>query len=383
MKKYLVCIFILFISSTVSTAQDPQLTQFYNNPVYMNPANAGATKTGRLIYNYRTQWPKITRLQTTLISFDYFLPIIDKNTAFGIAVLYMNDIAGDNLSLIKNNINIAVSIEKPVWSNWRIRGGIQYGFFGRRIGDDAGQLQFEDELITGGSTSEDFYEILGEKVNYSDISVGTVLSGESLWFGAAAHHLNSPDQSISSVDYGDDMEKLHVKWTLNAGWEIFNRESGDGTSSNALKIESMYLKQGKNSQFIAGFNYTVGWVLSKNQANSRDDRYDDKEKSSSSDISLTGGIWFRGIPVFDKGDQTMLSADAIAFHLGIETEAIESMTIGLGYSYDHNISSLHVTGAHEISLILRTKQFFEGLKSCEKPMKWSRRRKYPANRSYL
>ena len=382
MRKYLICIVILFISSTISKAQDPQLTQFYNNPVYLNPANAGATKTGRLIYNYRTQWPKITRLKTTLISFDYFLPLLDKNTAFGIAILYMNDVAGDNLSLIKNNINIAVSIEKPVWSNWRIRGGIQYGYFGRRIGDDAGQLQFEDALITGGITSEDFYGMLGEKVTYSDISVGTVLSGESLWFGAAAHHLNSPNQSISNVDYGDDMEKLHVKWTINAGWEILKVETSTGSFSRALKVESMYLKQGKNAQFIAGFNYTIGWGLSKNQTDGGDGRYDDKEKSSEADISLTAGIWFRAIPLFGQVDQNV-SADAIAFHLGIETEAIESLTVGLGYSYDHNISSLNVTGAHEISLTLRTKQFFEGLKGCEKPMKWSRRRKYPANRSYL
>ncbi len=160
MKKYLYIFIFLFVITKVAEAQDPQFTQFYNNPVYMNPAYAGATKTGRLIYNYRTQWPKITHLRTSLISADYFLPVVDKNTAFGVAILYMNDEAGRNLSFVKNNINIAVAIEKPVWKNWRIRGGVQYGFFNKRIGDNPGDLQFEDALMSGSGTLENLSEFV-------------------------------------------------------------------------------------------------------------------------------------------------------------------------------------------------------------------------------
>ena len=381
MKYLFIPVFLILFEA--AWAQDPQFTQFYNNPIYMNPACAGATKTGRLIYNYRTQWPKMTNLRTTLVSADYFLPVADKNTAFGVAVLYMNDEAGQNLSFIKNNVNIAVAIEKPVWRNWRIRGGVQYGFFNKRIGDDAGDLLFEDALINGGTTSEDLSGILGERINYSDISVGTLLSGHKLWFGLAAHHLNRPNQSISNISYGDEIERLPIRWTVNAGWEILKEVTISGRSSNAVRIEGLYLKQGENEQLTVGVNYTVGWLLSENKSYGGDSRYDAQEKSSTSDISLSMGIWLRAIPLFSELEHTTVSTDAIAFQLGVETEAVRSITIGVAYSYDYNISSLNVTGAHEISLILRTKQFFKSLDKCGKPMKWSRRRKFPVNRSYL
>ncbi len=383
MRIYIYIVILLFFISGAAMAQDPQFTQFYNNPVYLNPAYAGATKAGRVIYNYRTQWPKMTNLKTTLISADYFLPVIDKNTAFGVALLYMNDEAGTNLSFVDNNINIIVSIEKPVWKNWRIRGGVQYGFYNRRIGDQTGELQFEDALITGGTTMEDLSGLLGEKVNFSDISVGTLLTGHKLWFGLAAYHLNQPDQSISNITYGNETDRLHIKWNFNAGWEVLKEVSNSGRSSRALRVEGLYQKQSKNEQLTLGFNYTFGWLLSENISYGGDSRYDAQQKSSSSDISLSLGLWLRAIPLFGDLDRATVSADAIAFQLGLETEAVRSLTIGVAYSYDYNISSLNITGAHEISLILRTNQFFKGLDKCGKPMKWSRRRKFPVNRSYL
>ena len=364
------------------TAQDPQLTQFYNNPVYLNPAYAGATKAGRFTYTYRTQWPDITHLKTTLISADYFIPMSNKNTGFGFGILYMNDIAGRTVSLINNNLNVAVAIEKPVWKNWRIRGGIQYGFFSKRVGDDAGDLRFEDALITGGGTSEDLYGLAGERINFSDVSVGTLLSGRRLWFGLAAHHLNRPNQSITNAVYGDDIDKLPIRWTVNAGWEVLQEFSSSGRSTNTVRIESLYLKQGNNEQFSIGFNYITGWKLSGTSLNGNA-RYDTEGKSSAADISLSAGIWLRAIPLFSNLDQTTVSTDALAFQLGIETEAVPSLTLGIAYTYDYNLSSLNVTGAHEITFILRTKQFFKSLEQCDKSMKWSTRRKHPAYRSYL
>ncbi|MFT5922039.1 MAG: hypothetical protein ACI8TS_001371, partial [Flavobacteriales bacterium] len=38
-------------------AQDPEFTQFYANPLYLNPAFAGTARCPRLVMNYRNQWP--------------------------------------------------------------------------------------------------------------------------------------------------------------------------------------------------------------------------------------------------------------------------------------------------------------------------------------
>ena len=40
-------------------AQDPEFTQFYANPLYLNPAFAGTGRCPRIIMNYRNQWPEL------------------------------------------------------------------------------------------------------------------------------------------------------------------------------------------------------------------------------------------------------------------------------------------------------------------------------------
>ncbi|MCG8577246.1 MAG: type IX secretion system membrane protein PorP/SprF, partial [Flavobacteriales bacterium] len=51
--------FTLLISGT-SWSQDPEFTQFYANPIYLNPAFAGSHGCPRLNLNHRNQWPSIS-----------------------------------------------------------------------------------------------------------------------------------------------------------------------------------------------------------------------------------------------------------------------------------------------------------------------------------
>jgi type IX secretion system PorP/SprF family membrane protein len=46
--------------SLQAVAQDPTFTQFYSNPVYLNPALAGSSGCPRIALNYRNQWPQLT-----------------------------------------------------------------------------------------------------------------------------------------------------------------------------------------------------------------------------------------------------------------------------------------------------------------------------------
>ena len=46
-------------------AQDPEFTQFYANPLYLNPAFAGTARCPRVNLNYRNQWPGISGTYVT------------------------------------------------------------------------------------------------------------------------------------------------------------------------------------------------------------------------------------------------------------------------------------------------------------------------------
>ncbi len=58
MRKLLV--YLLFAMKVDFTkAQDPQFSQFYAAPMYLNPGFAGTTVDNRIVFNHRIQWPSL------------------------------------------------------------------------------------------------------------------------------------------------------------------------------------------------------------------------------------------------------------------------------------------------------------------------------------
>ncbi len=57
----------------VTQAQDPQFSQFYANPLYLNPAFAGGALAPRVMMNYRNQWPGLAaNYVTTSFAVDHY-----------------------------------------------------------------------------------------------------------------------------------------------------------------------------------------------------------------------------------------------------------------------------------------------------------------------
>ena len=67
-------------------AQDPQYSQYYAAPLFLNPAMAGSDLTGRVGFNYRNQWPSLDAQFTTFSAYyDTYLP--DYNSGIGVHVM--------------------------------------------------------------------------------------------------------------------------------------------------------------------------------------------------------------------------------------------------------------------------------------------------------
>src|SRR3989337_2005993 len=81
----------LFLFSEKSSAQDPHFTQFYANPLYLNPAFAGSHKCPRIIFNYRNQWPNISG---TFVSTSFSYDMRVEAVSGGLGIHFLNDRAG-------------------------------------------------------------------------------------------------------------------------------------------------------------------------------------------------------------------------------------------------------------------------------------------------
>ncbi len=83
----------LIMQTNHVVAQDPLFTQFYANPLYLNPAMAGSHLCPRFSMNYRNQWPSLSgSFVTQSFSYDQKFKAING----GIGIIAMHDQAGQN-----------------------------------------------------------------------------------------------------------------------------------------------------------------------------------------------------------------------------------------------------------------------------------------------
>ena len=79
-----------------ASAQDVIFSQFYANPLYMNPAFAGSKVCPRISINYRAQWPALVSAFTTVAaSYDQYIDALHG----GVGGIVMADRQGDHGAL--------------------------------------------------------------------------------------------------------------------------------------------------------------------------------------------------------------------------------------------------------------------------------------------
>src|SRR4051812_34004613 len=84
---------VIFCCITLSSlAQDPAFTQFYANPLYLNPAMAGSARCPRIALNYRNQWPS---LQGTFVTYSASYDQHVDGLSGGLGLLAVSDKAGE------------------------------------------------------------------------------------------------------------------------------------------------------------------------------------------------------------------------------------------------------------------------------------------------
>lgn len=292
----------------ITQAQDAQFSQFYANPLFLNPALAGFTECGRVNLNYRNQWPSLANAYITYsASYDQNIEGINS----GIGFLAMSDRQGDG-ALVRNSISAFYSYHLQVSEPIVISFGVEASYYMESL--DWNKLVFADQIDpTTGNISPTSGENppTSDQVSVVDFSAGAVMAYYDQWFvGVAVDHLNQPN--ISFYDNSDS--KLPMKITLHGGVNVNMSEGGLGNYNSddwVLSPQLLYMQQESFRQM------NVGLYVSKNP--------------------LVLGVWYR----YD-----FTNPDAVVALVGVNFNNIR-----VGYSYDFTVSNLGGSsgGAHEIS----------------------------------
>jgi len=121
-KKYIL-VGVLLLLGRLAFAQDPQFTQWYAAPLYLNPAFAGSALAPRLTVNYRNQWPSITSYVTASAGFDHFMPSINS----GVGLYVLNDSQGQG-QIKSTEISAQYSYQLQLNENAHVRLGLQASY---------------------------------------------------------------------------------------------------------------------------------------------------------------------------------------------------------------------------------------------------------------
>jgi len=306
-----------------SYAQDPHFSQFYANPLYLSPSLAGATDGGRVILNYRNQWPAISKAFSTYsVSVDNFFPAFNS----GLGFYLMQDRAG-SAGLRSTNAVFQYSYNLIINDQWQVVPAIQFEYGNKAI--DFSRLIFADEGM-GGGTSGSWDRLENEQVNYMDLAASAFAYSPKYWIGLTVNHLAKPNYSF----LGEEM-KSDLKYTFFGGFNIWKERRRTSTVERSFSFSFRYQHQKHFNQADVG----VYWHNSPMEI----------------------GIWYRGLPL---GNQNItVNQDAIVALVAYDLGAFR-----IGYSFDITISGLGIesAGAHEISVIFEFNQNF-GLRGGHRP----------------
>ncbi len=312
---YLIVVALLLIA-TRAEAQDSHFSQFYANPVYLNPALAGSAVCPRIVVNYRHQWPSVSGKYTTYsASYDQHFNALHG----GIGVLFLGDRAA-NGTINTNAISLIYSFHANLSRKVSMRLGIQATYQQKSLNYD--KCTFGDMIDARyGFTYATAEQIAHQTKGLADFSAGLVIYSDKVYGGIAVNHFTQPKESFYDSDGAEC--RLPMKLTAHVGGNInlksrLKHQKSFGDMSLSPNLIFQY-----QTKFSGGHAYTTlnyGLYFSC--------------------YPMVVGAWFR---------QGFQNVDALIFLVGIHYKFLK-----IGYSYDFTLPSKKYVkpatgGAHEIS----------------------------------
>lgn len=302
-------------------AQDVHFSQYFANPVYLNPAYAGTYVCPRLVTNFRLQWPTLSGKYTSYsASYDQHFEEISG----GIGVLFLGDRAASGGIISTNAVSLIYSYNAYLTSKKKssMRLALQATYQHKRL--DFDKCTFEDMIDPKYGFVYHTQENLPTwNKGVFDFSAGVVFYSEHYYGGIAVNHFTQPKESF--FDNTGKETYIPMKITANFGAILDIKqnqrtEKSMGDMSVSPNIIFQYQTRFTGGAEYSTINYGMYWTF----------------------YPMAIGAWFR---------QGFSNADAAVFMVGVEQEHFK-----VGFSYDFTIPSnkankMGTGGSYEVSAL--------------------------------
>lgn len=277
-------IVILLLSAVVChlSSQDIHFTQFFTNPLVLNPAQTGNFQGNyRIGFNFKGQWPFATNSST--YTYHTETPYVDlsfgekkiKSGWMGVGFNFVNDEAGDGvLTYRKFSVSYAYHQAFDKEQRYVLSVGVNLSYVLRSV--DFSKLYFNDQWVQefGFNTSVNPNEpLLRQSFGMWDLGAGLNFAGQiskriKIDVGYCMLHINQPHDNF----YNDD-ERLGFRYQPTAGLtcNVSNRvtvyanayygyeKTASETVFGAMMSYGFYKfnKEGSDNLVYAGIYYRV------------------------------------------------------------------------------------------------------------------------------
>jgi len=326
-------------------AQDPILSQYYTNRMYLNPALTGYEPGTTVSANHRNQWAQVAgrnaKFTTNSITADISASCLQ--SAFG--VYFLDNTEGEGF-LKWQHLGLSYAwytrdSRRMTPSDFKLRLGVKATYNWRSL--DWSQLVFSDQLdaIRGAinPTSLPLPSGLQSRTAYADFGGGAAFDwthggGNRLSAGVAFHHLVRIDNSLFFLD-----DTLPTRTTLHATY-VINQNFGGGNYYIVPMVKADIQKASAGNYFgtftFRSIMYGVAFSFQENPG-------------------LWGGVWLHsrsGIPDLDDINSLIvaLGIEVGDGHQGKFNSAARRLRLGLSYDYDYSGLRSDGGGVIEVSL---------------------------------
>ncbi len=307
---------LTIVSAASAYAQDIHFSQFYMSPSLLNPAMVGVMNcNGRFIVNYRNQWAsalKSKAFNTYSATYDMALPV-GRSDFFGGGITLWGDQAG-TLDFATTQAKVSASYSKRMGgyrkTSHYLVVGAEGGLAQRSINLLNARYPVQNSNGTFDANLPSYEGFPNTSFLFGDVGAGllwysTFSPTSNFHLGVAAAHLNRANQSFTKEVF----QGLYTKFTIHGGGEfMFNKKIG-------MVPNIAFFAQGPSFEFDPGT--AIKFNLSKN-------RHDYQ--------AFQVGLWTRLANHYKE----TFTTDAV-----ILTTRFDYNEIGLGFSYDANISEFN------------------------------------------